>query len=100
MPDYSVPALPRLRLALGHLVATPAAIHALQAADVSIFALVKRHASGDWGDVSDEDRQHNDLAAMAGERVLSSYSLPNGQTVWLITEWDRLSTTVLLPEDY
>ncbi|CAJ5232638.1 plasmid related protein [Burkholderia pseudomallei] len=54
MTAHSVPALPRPRLPLGHLVATPAAIHALQAADVSIFALVKRHARGDWGDVSDE----------------------------------------------
>ncbi|MDO3558655.1 hypothetical protein [Ralstonia pseudosolanacearum] len=100
MTDHSVPELPRPRLSLGRLLATPAAINALQAADVSLFALVNRHARGDWGDVADEDRQHNDWAAMAGERVLSSYSLPNGQTVWLITEWDRLSTTVLLPDDY
>ncbi|MFC3532025.1 hypothetical protein ACFOLG_07485 [Vogesella facilis] len=100
MTDYSVPALPRPRLPLGRLLATPAALSALQTVDVLIFALVNRHAFGDWGDVSDEDRQHNDLAAVAGERVLSSYSLPNGQKVWIITEWDRSITTVLLPEDY
>lgn len=100
MTDHSVPTLPGARLPLGRLLATPAAINALQTADVSIFALVNRHARGDWGDVSAEDRQHNDLAAIAGERVLSSYSLPNGQTVWLITECDRSITTILLPEDY
>ncbi|MCW3481630.1 hypothetical protein OL229_19000 [Neisseriaceae bacterium JH1-16] len=100
MTDHSLPALPRSRLPLGRLLATPAALSALQTANVSIFTLVNRHARGDWGDVCDEDRQHNDLAAVAGERVLSSYSLPNGQKVWIITEWDRSVTTVLLPEDY
>jgi hypothetical protein len=33
-------------------------------------------------------------------RLLSSYVLPDGQTVWVITEWDRSSTTFLLPGDY
>ena len=103
MTDHTVPALPafsRPRLPLGRLLATPAAFDALRAAGVSIFALVNRHARGDWGDVSDEDRQHNDLAAIAGQRVLSSYPLPDGQKVWIITEWDRSATTVLLPDDY
>jgi len=100
MTDHPMPSLSRPLLLLGRLLATPAAVDVLQAAGVSIFALVNRHASGDWGDVSEEDRQHNDLAAVAGERVLSSYSLPNGQKVWIITEWNRSSTTVLLPEDY
>ncbi|MGO4281546.1 hypothetical protein [Cupriavidus sp. RAF20_2] len=103
MTDHAIPALPafcRPRLPLGRLLATPAAFNALQTAGVSIFALVNRHARGDWGDVSDEDRQHNDLAAIAGQRVLSDYPLPDGQKVWIITEWDRSATTVLLPEDY
>ncbi len=34
-------------------------------------------------------------------RVLSAYTLPNtGTKVWLITEWDRSLTTLLLPEEY
>lgn len=96
----SVPTSPQPRLPLGRLLATPAAFEALQTAGVSIFALVNRHARGDWGDVSDEDRQHNDLAAIAGQRVLSSYPLLDGQKIWIITEWDRSATTVLLPDDY
>ncbi|MGE8364248.1 hypothetical protein [Cupriavidus sp.] len=103
MTNRAVPALPtfpRPRLPLGRLLATPAAFNALQTAGVSIFALVNRHARGDWGDVSDEDRQHNNLAAGAGQRALFSYPLPDGQKVWIITEWDRSATTVLLPEDY
>lgn len=103
MTDHAlspVPTLPQPRLPLGRLLATPAAFEALQTAGISIFALVNRHARGDWGDVSDEDRQHNDLAAIAGQRVLSSYRLPDGLNAWIITEWDRSATTVLLPDDY
>lgn len=92
------PLLPRLPL--GHLLATPAACVALQAAGVSVFKLLNRHACGDWGDLSDEDRQQNNLAAVTGQRVLSSYPLPTGQKIWIITEWDRSATTVLLPDDY
>jgi hypothetical protein len=40
------------------------------------------------------------LAAVTGQRVLSSYPLPTGQKIWIITEWDRSATTVLLPDDY
>ncbi len=100
MTEPSVPALPRPRLPLGQLVATPAAVAALSATGMSIFKLLNRHARGDWGDLSPEDLALNDLAAIAGQRVLSSYLLGNGQKVWVITEWDRSATTVLLPEDY
>jgi len=97
-PFVPSPAPPRLRL--GRLLATPAAMEALQEAGVSIFGLINRHARGDWGDVPEEDRLHNNLAAITSQRVLSGYLLPNRQMVWVVTEWDRSVTTVLLPSDY
>ncbi|MFV8630676.1 hypothetical protein ACNRDB_14505 [Ralstonia pseudosolanacearum] len=100
MTESSVPALTRPRLPLGQLVATPAAIAALSEAGVSAYLLLNRHARGDWGDLSYEDQAMNQLAVLTGERVLSRYTLPNGQAVWVITEADRAATTVLLPEDY
>lgn len=100
MTEPCVPALPQPRLPLGQLVATPAAVAALATAGVSVFKLLNRHARHDWGDLSSEDLALNDLAAIAGQRVLSSYLLRNGQKVWVITEGDRSMTTVLLPEDY
>lgn len=100
MTEPSLPALTRPRLPLGQLVATPGAVAALAAADVSVFKLLNRHTRGDWGDLSSEDLALNDLAAITGQRVLSSYLLGNGQKVWIITEWDRSVTTVLQPEDY
>ncbi|HWV06684.1 hypothetical protein [Ralstonia sp.] len=100
MTEPSIPALTRPRLPLGQLVATPAAIAALSAAGVSVYLLLNRHARGDWGELSDEDRQQNELAVTTDQRVLSSYLLSNKQKVWIITEADRSVTTVLLPDDY
>ena len=35
-----------------------------------------------------------------GFRVLSAYRTSTGDKFWVITEADRSSTTVLMPEDY
>ncbi|HDR9105127.1 TPA: hypothetical protein QDB04_001958 [Burkholderia vietnamiensis] len=84
----------------GRILATPAAVEAIADARVSILDLLVRHLRGDWGDLCQSDREQNELAVDAGLRVLSSYVLPNNQTVWVITEWDRSATTFLLPGDY
>ncbi|WP_186016346.1 hypothetical protein [Burkholderia gladioli] len=88
------------RFKLGRIFATPAALEAIADAHASIIDLLIRHIRGDWGDLSESDRQQNELSIDAGLRLLSSYVLPGGQTVWVITEWDRSSTTFLLPGDY
>lgn len=85
------------RIQLGHTVMTPAARDALDASDV--LASLRRHQSGDWGDVSPEDRRANDDALRHGDRILSVYS-SNGTRFYIITEADRSSTCVLLPEEY
>ncbi len=88
------------RFKLGRIFATPAALEVIANTRVSIIDLLIRHMRGDWGDLSESDRQQNDLSIEAGLRLLSSYVLPGGHTVWVITEWDRSSTTFLLPGDY
>jgi hypothetical protein len=88
------------RFPLGRLAITPAAQAALDAADKSGVLLLARHLHGDWGDLTEEDRLQNELALLLGLRVLSSYALPDGKKVWIITEADRLATTILLPDDY
>ncbi|KHK58694.1 hypothetical protein PI87_02845 [Ralstonia sp. A12] len=100
MTEPALPALTPPRLPLGQLVATPAAIAALSEAGVSVYLLLNRHARGDWGELREADRLQNVLAVNTGERVVSSYRLPNQQKVLIITEADRAATTVLLPEDY
>lgn len=86
-----------MRLPLGQVVATPAA---LSVGDWSqLLPLLTRHTNGDWGTVSEYDAEQNDSAAEYGDRILSAYVV-NGEKVWIITEHDRSVTTILLPSDY
>ena len=41
----------------------------------------------------------NTAALKDGERLLSAYTLPGGERLWIVTEWDRSVTTLLLPEE-
>jgi hypothetical protein len=85
---------------LGSLVATPAALEALERAGQSPAEFLARHAAGDWGEVDATDRKLNDAAVKAGERILSAYKTRDGVKLWVITEADRSSTCILLPEEY
>jgi hypothetical protein len=82
----------------GRLVATPNAL-AHVSPDELLIAL-SRHVRGDWGDCCPEDRAANDMALADGSRLFSVYHSANRTKFWIITEWDRSLTTVLLPEDY
>jgi hypothetical protein len=62
-------------------------------------AYLARHQDGDWGDVPTEDSRENELSVREGFRVLSSYEVA-GERLWIITEADRSSTCILLPEEY
>ncbi|MFZ4394589.1 MAG: hypothetical protein ACOYOU_03065 [Kiritimatiellia bacterium] len=85
---------------LGQLVATPGALDAISRAGQSPLEILLRHAANDWGEVGNEDWQANDEALGNGERLLSAYTLANGEKIWIITEHDRSVTTVLLPDEY
>lgn len=84
---------------LGQIVATTGALNLLDRAAVNAADLLKRHQSGDWGNVPPEDAEENELSVVNGNRILSSYSVGD-ERLWIITEADRSSTTLLLPEEY
>lgn len=46
-----------------------------------------------------ESQEENREALAKGYRMLSSYKI-HDETLWLITEWDRSVTTLLLPDEY
>ena len=83
---------------LGQVLITPGARDDLELKDV--MSSLVRHAGGDFGDVCEEDRELNEEAVEIGERILSSYHDRNGVKFWIITEWDRSATTILLPSEY
>jgi len=86
---------------LGQIVATPAALAALEKSGQNSAEFLDRHSKGDWGDeLGEEDKKANDEALTIGERLLSAYKLDDGVKIWIITERDRSVTTILLPDDY
>lgn len=84
----------------GQVVATPGFLHAIAATGESPVSFLRRHLSGDWGEVCEEDRQANDQALASEARLLSAYCLSDGTRFWIITEADRSATTFLLPSEY
>ncbi|MGS0974830.1 hypothetical protein [Burkholderia glumae] len=86
---------------LGLIVATPGAIDLLDRTGTNADELLRRHGKGDWGVVCTVDARSNDLAVTNRTRLLSAYELGNSRArLWIITEADRRSTTLLLPFEY
>ena len=85
---------------LGQVVATPAAIDLLRSLALNPLIFLGKHAFGDWGQIDDHDREANRAALKDGSRLLSSYTLNRNDRLWIITEADRSSTTLLLPQEY
>ena len=85
---------------LGQVVATPGALVALQDAGQHPFVFLSRHVTGDWGNLVAEDKEENQRALEHGNRIFSSYLTAKNTKIWVITEWDRSVTTLLLPSEY
>ncbi len=85
---------------LGQVVATSGALAAFEESGESPADYLRRHQAGDWGEVCEEDQQENEYSLLHGFRLLSAYRLNSGVKLWVITEADRSSTTVLLPDEY
>lgn len=85
---------------LGQIVATPGALAALETAGQDARELLRRHVSGDWGALSEDDRKENDFSVTRSLRILSAYQLTTSERLWIITEADRSVTTLLLPSEY
>jgi len=97
MPDQLFP--------LGRIVMTANLQYRLQEAnpeswEKELHQIITRHASGDWGDLDQEDKRENQLSLERGFRIFSAYNTAKDIRVWVITEADRSCTTALLPQDY
>ena len=84
---------------MGQVVATPAALTFCEGNRINPLALIGRHCNGDFGELCVDDIAANIHAIDVGTRILSSYKLGNSK-VWIITEADRSSTCVLMPDEY
>ena len=89
------------RFSPGQVVMTIGVDELVQQGRLNPTPYLCRHLHGDWGDLSDNDRRLNDAALKSGEdRLFSSYQVTPDLRLWIITEWDRSVTTLLLPSEY
>ena len=64
-----------------------------------VMKSLEKHAAGDWGDLSEEDKKENEFSLDKQLRLLSAYK-KNDWKIWIITEANREATTILFLEDY
>lgn len=89
---------------LGRLLATPAALAHLEAHGVFPVDLLRKHRTGEWGDLDAEDKAANASALKLGGRILSAYQV-DGERLYVVTESEddagrRSATTLLLAREY
>jgi len=83
---------------LGEIVVTPGQAGQLHLGEIA--SAVRRHAGGDWGELDEPDRQVNYQRVEGGGPIASIYKSSSGLKFYVLTEADRRTTTVLLPEEY
>ena len=87
-----------VKFEVGQLGITPGAQELIPMKEVEIA--LNRHATGDWGNICEDDRGQNEWALENEARLMSVYESEVGEAFWIITEADRSSTTILLPSEY
>jgi hypothetical protein len=85
---------------LGEIYLTPGAQQALYDAEETPLKYLELHQTGDWGELSEEDKAENEISLKHGFRILSAFTTSKSEKLWIITEADRSSTTILLPCEY
>jgi len=88
-----------MKFELGQMVATPGALQYMKDNNLSVISILSRHANGDWSDMDKEDAMSNYQATQTGGRIFSSFKV-GPDKLWVITEADRSSTCILLPDEY
>ncbi len=84
---------------LGQIVATPALLRHFELHHIDARQYLKRHVTGNFGGLNEEDEAENRLSIERDFRILSAYTIA-GERIWIITEADRSVTTLLFPSEY
>tara|TARA_R110001599_G_scaffold56410_5_gene156054 strand:+ start:6909 stop:7202 length:294 start_codon:yes stop_codon:yes gene_type:complete len=88
------------RFQAGKVLMTQGVNDLIQRGVINPAPYLQRHLNGDWGDLCGDDKQLNDEALTSEGRLMSSYDVGPDIRLWIITEWDRSVTTLLLPSEY
>ncbi|MEX0678024.1 MAG: hypothetical protein WD063_13165 [Pirellulales bacterium] len=85
-----------MKFDVGEIVITPAAQAALAANGTTLDDLLARHQAGDWGDVSAQVREVNERGLVEQFNLQSTYALPDGRRLVVVTNRDRTATMIHL----
>ena len=91
---------------LGNCYVTPGVNALVEQQALSVHEYLYRHQRGDWGNLTQEDITENETSLQQGLRIFSAYNVEaknagsHSIKIWIITEADRSTTTVMLPEEY
>ena len=87
------------KFSLGNVVVTQGIYALMEAGELNPYQYLQRHEVGDWGDLEKSDLRANEQALKHDGRLFSAYNTSAGR-IWIITEWNRSATTILLPSEY
>jgi hypothetical protein len=85
---------------LGQIIITPGAQAALKENGHDPWEFLSRHQAGDWGCLSDAEKEAADELLSDGWGPCSAYKLADGQEIWIDTKNDFSATTIILPKEY
>ena len=93
---------------LGSLYQTRGVADAIAASPngaLEVSLCIERYSNGDWGLISGDDAEMNQMALEDGSRIMAAYDTDSIGKIWIITEaadenGNRSVTTVLFPEEY
>jgi len=80
---------------LGKICASPGAADL----NIDLGAYLQGHVCGDWGNLEAGEQKANESALTCGGRILSCYTV-SGIKLYVITEANRLSTTITIADEY
>lgn len=84
---------------LGRCVNTLGVDNLICTGDLNPHELLRRHQCGDWGELPPEDLALNKQALKDRSRLMSVYMVGDTK-IWVITDADWATTTLLLPSEY
>lgn len=87
------------RFELGQLYATSGVTAWAERHAIDLTRYLRRHHCGEWGDLDADDKTANEDALAADTRIFSAYLVEN-RKIYVITEWNRSMTTIMLATEY
>ncbi|AOY65920.1 hypothetical protein QYG06_10085 [Xanthomonas euvesicatoria] len=89
----------RLAFPIGALIFSRSVNRLMQAGYLDPIPYFRRHARGDWGDVSVQQWQANTTALQSGAPLESHYEIHPGLAIRIITDGGRNVTAIVLSSE-